>query len=679
MRQRIRTRLRGGGQGPWILIAAIAVALLVTPFAIAAGEGRPLRAASATRRRTSPQSLTRETQIIASNRTYGTRQSNKSDNGGGAIYGCRSAPAARRRGNEPCIRASNLDRRPRVRVRHRAAPRSAVIRVGQRRRRAVHHERDRRGHRAERRPGRRPARADEIVEQRAADEGRRVTPTGALGGKRGVGARRAPGGAGTYSVVFGARRARPARSARPSRRRGSDAGAARSSSPPTRARCGPHAPGGGGNAAADRAVPPRRDLLERATPVAGQGASRPRRSRVARRGASPQYRPVGHPAEWPSGPVTTTAAKRAVAGGRVWRTILTLSSAAMATAVKTTVTELPESRVRVEAEVAAEESQRSLERRPREARARDEAARLSQGQDPAGGRHPAHRPRADPRRGGPRPARRAGTSRPSTTPASHPVGDPDVDLGDLPDEGKPLTFSFEIGVRPTATLGDVPRPRGRRAASRPPTPRPSTTRSRRCASACARLETVDEPAGERRLRVIDFVGTVDGEPFEGGEGRDQLVELGAGRLIPGFEEHLDRRRGRRGAHGRRRRSPTTTAPSTSPARTPQFAVTVKEVKRKHLPELDDDFAADAAGFDTLEELREDIAERAARGRRAARRGRVPRGRARRRRRARRRSTSPSALVEARASELWTACCTRSATRASRRRPTCRSPARPRTS
>jgi len=42
MRQRIRTRLRGGGQGPWILVAAIAVALLVTPFAIAAGEGRPL-------------------------------------------------------------------------------------------------------------------------------------------------------------------------------------------------------------------------------------------------------------------------------------------------------------------------------------------------------------------------------------------------------------------------------------------------------------------------------------------------------------------------------------------------------------------------------------------------------------------------------------------------------------
>ena len=38
--------------------------------------------------------------------------------------------------------------------------------------------------------------------------------------------------------------------------------------------------------------------------------------------------------------------------------------------------------------------------------------------------------------------------------------------------------------------------------------------------------------------VIDYVGSIDGEPFEGGTGRDQLLELGSGRLIPGFEEQL---------------------------------------------------------------------------------------------------------------------------------------------
>ena len=84
----------------------------------------------------------------------------------------------------------------------------------------------------------------------------------------------------------------------------------------------------------------------------------------------------------------------------------------------------------------------------------------------------------------------------------------------------------------------------------------------------------------------------------------------------------------------------------------QFAVTVKEVKRKKLPELDDEFASDHAGFDTLDELREDIALEAARGRRGsaptpstARRSSTPSSPARR-------STFPTTLVEARARELW---------------------------
>src|SRR5204862_183217 len=54
----------------------------------------------------------------------------------------------------------------------------------------------------------------------------------------------------------------------------------------------------------------------------------------------------------------------------------------------------------------------------------------------------------------------------------------------------------------------------------------------------ARLDTVEEPAGEGDFVVMDYAGSIDGEPFEGGEGRDQLLELGSGRLIPGFEEQL---------------------------------------------------------------------------------------------------------------------------------------------
>jgi hypothetical protein len=99
----IRRRLPFRGNGPWIVIAAVLVALLVTPFALAAGENRPLRGGARNPSPNASLSYTRETQIIANTSTYGTRQSNKSNTGGGAIYGCRA-----RTGTNACLRASNL-------------------------------------------------------------------------------------------------------------------------------------------------------------------------------------------------------------------------------------------------------------------------------------------------------------------------------------------------------------------------------------------------------------------------------------------------------------------------------------------------------------------------------------------------------------------------------------------
>jgi hypothetical protein len=99
----IRRRLLGRGHGPWIVVAAVLVALLVTPFALAAGENRPVRGGARNPSPNASLSYTRETQIIANNSTYGTRQSNKSTRGGGAIYGCRA-----RTGTNACLRASNL-------------------------------------------------------------------------------------------------------------------------------------------------------------------------------------------------------------------------------------------------------------------------------------------------------------------------------------------------------------------------------------------------------------------------------------------------------------------------------------------------------------------------------------------------------------------------------------------
>jgi trigger factor len=317
-------------------------------------------------------------------------------------------------------------------------------------------------------------------------------------------------------------------------------------------------------------------------------------------------------------------------------------------AVKTSVTELPESRVRVEAEIPAEEVERRMQATARQ---------LARDMRMPGFRKGKVPPPVVIQRVG-REAVLDETVRGALgrwyldaidAAGIHPVGDPNLDLGDLPGEGQPLTFTIEIGVRPTATLGQY---KGVEVGRREPGADDEAVQAEIEAlrERSARLETVDEPAGEADFVVMDYVGTLDGEPFAGGEGRDQLLELGSGRLVPGFEEQL------KGAKAGEERTVTITFPDDYGAaelagNEAQFAVTVKEVKRKDLPELDDDFASDAAGFDTLAELREDVAAKL----READENRIE---------AEFREAVldavvkeatvdvPEALVEARASELW---------------------------
>ena len=276
----------------------------------------------------------------------------------------------------------------------------------------------------------------------------------------------------------------------------------------------------------------------------------------------------------------------------------------MPAALKTTVTELPESRVRVEAEVPAEEVERSIQRTAR-ALGRDmRMPGFRKGKIPP----PVVIQRVG-RQAVLDEAVRGTLARwyldAIEAAGIHPIGDPRLDLGNLPDAGEPLTFTIEIGVRPSAKLGTY---KGVEVGRRQPAADPQAVEAELDAlrERMARLETVERPAGRGDYAVIDFHGTIDGEPFAGGDGRDQLVELGGGRLVPGFEDQLD------GARAGEQRTVTITFPDDYGAedlrgRTAEFTVTVKEVKRKDLPELDDDFASDAAGLDTLAELREDIA------------------------------------------------------------------------
>lgn len=273
-------------------------------------------------------------------------------------------------------------------------------------------------------------------------------------------------------------------------------------------------------------------------------------------------------------------------------------------AVKTSVTELPESRVRVEAEVASEEVERRLQQAARELGRQMKIPGFRKGKVPP--------PVVISRLGREtvldealRTALGAWYTDAIDDAGIDPVGDPQLDVGELPAEGEPLAFSIEIGVLPVATLAQY---KGVEVGRRDPTADPAKIDEEveRLRDSVATLETVERPALNGDHVVVDFLGRIDGEPFEGGEARDQLLELGSGRLLEGFEQQLE------GAEAGEERKVEVSFPEGYPrlgGKDAVFDVVVKEVKEKRLPELDDEFAVQSAGFDSMEELRSDIAEK----------------------------------------------------------------------
>lgn len=319
----------------------------------------------------------------------------------------------------------------------------------------------------------------------------------------------------------------------------------------------------------------------------------------------------------------------------------------MANDISTTLTELPESRVRVDAEVGPAEVERRV------TQAAKQLARTIRVPGFRAGKAPA--PVVIKRIGREAVVDEAvreslGAWYREAIDDAHvvPVGEPSVDLGELPKEGEPLKFTIEIGVRPKAELGEY---KGLEVEKREPgVPDEQVDQELEgLRERAAKLDTVDRQAQRGDFVVMDFAGSVDGVPFPGGEGRDQMIELGSGRLVPGFEDQLE------GAVGGEDREVTITFPEDYPAaelaaKEAVFAVTVREVKAKQLPELDDDLAVEA-GFDTLDELREDIRSRLSENesqraeaefREAALDAAVEAAKV----------DVPDALIEARAREMW---------------------------
>ncbi len=191
------------------------------------------------------------------------------------------------------------------------------------------------------------------------------------------------------------------------------------------------------------------------------------------------------------------------------------------------------------------------------------------------------------------------------------VGDPKLDVGDLPAEGEELTFTIEVGVRPKAELGDWKGLEVGRAEIEVPGEAVDAELDR-LREGFASLAPVERPAAAGDAVVIDFAGTVDGEPFDGSEGRDFVIELGGENLLPEFDTALT------GAAAGDERAvevtfPDDHQPEDLAGKTASFALTVKEVREKNLPELDDEFASEASEFETVAELREEIRSRMSQG------------------------------------------------------------------
>jgi trigger factor len=277
----------------------------------------------------------------------------------------------------------------------------------------------------------------------------------------------------------------------------------------------------------------------------------------------------------------------------------------VSSALKTTVTELPESRVRVQVEVDPAEVQSRLERKARQLGREMKIPGFRRGKVPA--------PLVIQRVGREAVLEEAVRDTLGSWYADAidnagivAVGDPKLDLDGLPEQGTALQFSIEIGVLPRATLGQY---KGLEVGRREVTVDEDAVSQEveGLRERLARLETVDRAAGSGDFVVADYVGTIGGEPFKGGEGRDQLVELGSGNLIPGFEDGLI------GVAAGQTRSIDVTFPADYPSEElagaeATFAITAKEIKQKQLPEVEEEFAVDM-GFDSVEELREDIRAR----------------------------------------------------------------------
>ena len=183
------------------------------------------------------------------------------------------------------------------------------------------------------------------------------------------------------------------------------------------------------------------------------------------------------------------------------------------------------------------------------------------------------------------------------------VSQPQIDVVQI-EKGKEFIFTAEVAVKPEVELGKY---KGIEVEKKDVTVNDEevTAEIDRVREQNSRIVPVEDRAvADGDITTIDFEGFVDGEAFEGGKGTDYPLTIGSHSFIDTFEEQLI------GVKIGEEVTVDVTFPEEYHAeelkgKPAQFKVTVKEIKVKELPELDDDFAQDVSEFDTLDEFKAD--------------------------------------------------------------------------
>ena len=189
------------------------------------------------------------------------------------------------------------------------------------------------------------------------------------------------------------------------------------------------------------------------------------------------------------------------------------------------------------------------------------------------------------------------------------VSAPKIEVVQL-EAGKPFIFTAEVALKPEVTLGKYKGVKVDKVDVDVTDAEIDAEIATERENSARTIPVTDRAVKDGDMTVIDFEGFVDGVAFAGGKGEDYPLTIGSGAFIPGFEEALI------GAEIGVETDVNVTFPEDYQAdelagKAAVFKCTVKEIKEKELPELDDEFASEVSEYDTFEEYKESIKKRIA--------------------------------------------------------------------